>query len=170
MYPSRKKNCKTKRLKIFPMCLKWYHLFQSSYKMSSYVLTFVFITLLFLNMRKIQNSVLTYETLLYFEPWISQDKIISVLGAGWRERLNLININESFLGTFWPALGTTAPLHGPHPCFVHADLWNSWLPSVPPYLPCSAPSSLSVSEHLWLFQWLLQIVPTIPNPEGDGSP
>lgn len=49
-------------------------------------------------MRKIQNSVVTYETLLYDKPKRSQGRIISLLGGGKEE--DLTDTGETFLGAF----------------------------------------------------------------------
>lgn len=63
-------------MKYIPDVLKILSFISNFLRLSPYVLTFTFIILLFLYMRKIQHSVLTYETLLYYEPRLSQDKII----------------------------------------------------------------------------------------------
>ena len=81
------------------MCLKLHHLFQISYKTDTVSPDFPFHNICISAYKKNNKTQSTYETLLIYEPRISQDRIISIL-KGWKGGLNLINIDDTFLYIF----------------------------------------------------------------------
>lgn len=70
-------------IKKFQMCLKLHHLFQISYKIDTVSPDFPFHNIC-ISAREKYKTQSTYETLLIYEPKISQDRIISIL-KGWKE-------------------------------------------------------------------------------------